>query len=60
MWQMGANGSDQEKQQFLQTMLPFLDGLETVERYAYFMAGQGILTTGNNDLTSLGNTYNSA
>lgn len=57
---MGANGSDQEKQQFLQTMLPFLDGLETVERYAYFMAGQGILTTGNNDLTSLGNTYNSA
>lgn len=57
---MGANGSDQEKQQFLQTMLPFLDSLETVERYAYFMAGQGILTTGSNDLTSLGNTYNSA
>ena len=40
-------------------MLPFLDGLSGVEKYAYFMAGQNILVDGNNQLTALGQTYNS-
>lgn len=39
-------------------MLPFLDGLSTVERYAYFMAGQNILVDNSGNLTPLGQTYN--
>ena len=40
-------------------MLPFLDGLSTIQGYAYFMAGQNILTDADNKLTALGKTYNS-
>ena len=40
-------------------MLPFLDGLETMERYAYFMAGQQILVDNSDNLSALGQTYNS-
>ena len=40
-------------------MLPFLDNLSTVERYAYFMAGQDILVDDSGALTALGQTYNS-
>lgn len=39
-------------------MLPFLDNLSTVERYAYFMAGDNILVDDNNNLTPLGQVYN--
>lgn len=42
-------------------MLPFLDNLATVERYAYFTAGQNILTdSSSNQLLPLGQTYNTA
>lgn len=39
-------------------MVPFLDGLSTVGGYAYFMAGQDILTDGSNNLLPLGQAYN--
>lgn len=39
-------------------MVPFLENLDGLERYAYFMAGQNILTDNSNKLTSLGQTYN--
>ena len=39
-------------------MLPFLDSLDTMERYAYFMAGQDILVDDSNNLSTLGQTYN--
>ena len=32
-------------------MLPFLDNLSTVERYAYFMAGEGKLVSGSEQST---------
>ena len=38
-------------------MLPYLDGLSSVERYAYFMAGDDILVDSSDHLTSLGVTY---
>ena len=57
--QWGASGTLAQQQAFLQDLLPYLDGLSTVERYAYFMAGGNILTDGNNQLTPLGQTYNS-
>lgn len=56
--EMGASGTTQQQQQFLQTMLPFLDGLDSVERYAYFMAGGNILVDAANNLLPLGQTYN--
>ena len=40
-------------------MLPFLDSLDTMERYAYFMAGQDILVDNSGKLTALGKAYNS-
>lgn len=55
---MGAAGTTAQQQTFLQTMLPYLDGLSTVERYAYFMAGQDILVDDSGALTALGQTYN--
>ena len=58
--QFGASGSVQDQQNFLNQMIPFLEGLETLEGYAYFMAGQNILVDGSDALTALGQTYNSA
>ena len=43
----------------MKTMLPYLDGLSSVERYAYFMAGQDILVDSTGALTALGQAYNS-
>ncbi|KAF7795462.1 hypothetical protein EIP86_006623 [Pleurotus ostreatoroseus] len=57
--EFGAAGTTAQQQAFLQTMLPFLDNLSTVERYAYFMAGQDILVDDSGALTALGQTYNS-
>ena len=39
-------------------MLPFLDGLSTIEGYAYFMAGQDILVDTSNNILPLGQAYN--
>ena len=43
----------------MKTMLPFLDGLSSVQRYSYFMAGQDILVDNSGNLTPLGSAYNS-
>ena len=37
-------------------MVQFLDGLDSVEFYAYFMDSPGVLVN-NGQLTSLGQTY---
>jgi len=57
--EFGASGTTQQQQDFLNEMLPFLDNLDTVERYAYFMAGQDILVDTSDALTTLGQSYNS-
>lgn len=58
--QFGASGALADQQNFLKTMLPWLDSLSTIEGYAYFMAGQNILVDANGNLTPLGTTYNTA
>jgi hypothetical protein len=51
-----ASGTTAEQQAFLETMLPWLDASDMVERYAYFMAADGNLISGTS-LSALGTTY---
>ncbi|KFY30040.1 hypothetical protein V494_08304, partial [Pseudogymnoascus sp. VKM F-4513 (FW-928)] len=53
--EFGAAGSDAEQEQFLKTVIPWLDSQDYVERYAYFYA-DGVLTQ-NSVVTALGNTF---
>lgn len=41
----------------MEQMLPFLDQLETVSHYAYFMDGPGYLTNADGSISPLGITY---
>lgn len=52
--EFGTTGGDAAA--FLGQALPWLDSQSAVERYAFFMCGQGILTNGNT-ITALGTTY---
>jgi hypothetical protein len=56
--EFGASGTAQQQQDFLRTMIPFLENLDGLEHYFYFMAGQNILNDGSNKLTALGQVYN--
>lgn len=38
-------------------MVVFLDGLDSVEKYAYFMDEAGVLVNTDGSLTALGETY---
>jgi hypothetical protein len=51
-----ASGSVAEQQAFLTEVMAWMDSSSMVERYAYFMASDGILCTGNS-LSALGNTF---
>ncbi|EIW56152.1 uncharacterized protein TRAVEDRAFT_129035, partial [Trametes versicolor FP-101664 SS1] len=55
--EFGATGSVEQQQQFLQTMVPFLDGLESVSHYAWFMTAAGNLVNADATLSPLGTTY---
>jgi len=58
--EFGASGSDAEITTFMQTVLPWLDSLSYVERYAYFMAGSGTLVdSSGSSLSTIGQAYNS-
>jgi hypothetical protein len=52
-----GSGSDGDEQNFINTMIPWLGDLGSVERYAYFGDINGILIDGNNQLTDLGAAY---
>jgi len=54
--EMGATGSTDEQNTFLQVVMPWLDSLDYVERYAYFMCEDGVLLSGTS-LSTLGSTY---
>ena len=54
--EFGASGSDADVSSFLSSAMEYLDGQEAVERYAYFMASDGILVSGNG-LSALGDVY---
>lgn len=61
--EFGATGTDAEIVAFLQTVLPWLDGLDYVERYAYFYAspstdGQYLLDTAGTSLSAIGQVFN--
>lgn len=51
------SGSTDEQNTYLQEVIPFLDGSDMVEKYAYFMASEGILLSSGTTLSALGNTF---
>ncbi|KII84389.1 glycoside hydrolase family 128 protein [Plicaturopsis crispa FD-325 SS-3] len=55
--EFAGSGAEADQESFLKTMIPFLDGLSSVERYAYFadIEGSGLISGGA--LTPLGVTY---
>lgn len=59
--EFGVNsGSEDQITDFLSQILPWLDGREYVERYAYFMArntGSPFLLNSDNSATSIGSTF---
>ena len=55
--ELGTNSGDPTT--FMNEVLPWLDGQSGVERYAYFMVEEGVLTSGNG-LSPLGHQYGSA
>jgi hypothetical protein len=54
--EFGASGSAAEQQTFLETVLPWLDAQDYVERYAYFMVSDGSMVTGTS-INDLGKTF---
>jgi O-glycosyl hydrolase len=54
--EFGASGSDAEIQSFLEEVLPWMDAQDWVERYSYYMAGDGLLVSGTEPST-YGLTY---
>jgi len=54
--EFGASGSAAEQATFLATVLPWLDSLSYVERYAYFMVSDGSLVSGS-ALSTIGAAY---
>ena len=54
--EFGASGSDSDVASFLTEAMSFLDSTAAVERYAYFMASDGILLSGSG-LSALGDAY---
>ncbi|TFY62036.1 hypothetical protein EVJ58_g4133 [Rhodofomes roseus] len=55
--EFGATGSDSQVQTFLGDMVGFLDGLDGVGAYAWFMDEVGNLVNNDGSLTSLAETY---
>jgi hypothetical protein len=56
--EFGATGTADEQNTFLEVVLPWLDSLDYVERYAYFMCADDSLISGTS-LSTLGSTYSS-
>lgn len=62
--EFGASGTDAQIVTFLQTVLPWLDSLDYVERYAYFYAGassdgQYLVNSAGTGLSTIGQVFNS-
>ncbi|KAK8206930.1 hypothetical protein M8818_004765 [Zalaria obscura] len=52
-----TDGTDDQIASFLETVMPWMDSQDFVERYAYFMASDGILLTGTEPSSPVGTTY---
>jgi hypothetical protein len=59
MLEFRGSGSASDETNFINTMIPWLDGLSSVERYAYFGDLDGILISGGS-LTGIGQAYANA
>ncbi len=55
--EFGASGSDAEVAKFLGEVLPWMDGNDAVERYAYFMCSDGKLVSGSAISDLVGKAY---
>ncbi len=55
-----ASGTSDEQAAFLETVMPWMDSSDMVERYAYFMASDGILLSSGSTLSTLGKTFATA
>lgn len=54
--EFAATGSDDQISEFLETVMPWMDGQDNVAGYAYFMAGEGKLVSGS-EQSAIGKTY---
>ena len=55
-----ASTSAAQQQALIDELVPFLDGLDSVSHYAWFMAAPGFLVNADGSLTALGEAYNNA
>ena len=55
--EIGASGSADEQNTFLQTVMPWMDQQGYIERYAYFMVTPGDLISSGTELSTLGETF---
>ncbi|KAF2665485.1 hypothetical protein BT63DRAFT_377881 [Microthyrium microscopicum] len=55
--EFGASGTDDQVSAFFAAVLPWLDAQPYVERYAYFMANDGILLSSATTLSAIGKAY---
>lgn len=57
--EFGATGTSAEQATFLDTVIPWMDAQDYIEKYAYFMASDGVLLSGTS-LSTIGEAYVSA
>lgn len=57
--EFGASGSDAEQVLFLQAVMPWLDSLDYVERYAYFGCFDNSLLESGDTLSAVGSSFTS-
>lgn len=55
--EFGASGSDEEQVAFLQSVMPWLDSLDYVERYAYFGCFDNSLLLSGTTLSDVGSAF---
>ncbi|KAI0746317.1 hypothetical protein C8Q80DRAFT_1219816 [Daedaleopsis nitida] len=58
--EFGASGSVEQQQAFLKEMVPFMNGLQSVTHFAWFMTAIDNLVTADASLLPLGQTYAAA
>ena len=63
MTEIGVDDSStpvEDQVALINELVPFLDGLDSVSHYAWFMAAPGFLVNADGSLTALGEAYNDA
>jgi hypothetical protein len=55
--EFGASGSSDEQNTFLETVMPWMDEQDQIERYAYFMVAVDNLISTGTTLSQLGTTF---